>query len=152
MKNFVLRRAEARDFDAVAAIRAQTIPGDYFETTFHEERVNAHYYFAVLEADHQVLGYAVMEFTSPDAALTEVAVSPIEQRQGHATRLWQHLLQQAQWRNVKRVFLEVRQGNRAALNWYKKLGFVEINQRQQYYSDPIEDAVVMKYSVSSRPT
>ncbi len=39
--------------------------------------------------------------------------------------------------------LEVRASNRAAIGLYNSFGFNESGRRQRYYSDPIEDAVLM---------
>ena len=41
------------------------------------------------------------------------------------------------------VTLEVRGGNEAALELYKKLGFREVGRRKGYYSKGGEDAVLM---------
>jgi ribosomal-protein-alanine N-acetyltransferase len=41
-------------------------------------------------------------------------------------------------------FLEVRESNVAALNFYKNLGFVEIGRRENYYHTPLEAAIVMR--------
>ena len=149
MKNFALRRAEARDFDDIAALRKQTIGGEYFQNTFDEERQNPRYVFAVLEIDEKPAAYAVMELVPPDAALAEVSVRSDLQRLGYASQLWRYAMEHATLRKVKNVFLEVRPSNIAALAWYKKLGFVEINRRKAYYSNPDEDAIVMKYSVAN---
>lgn len=147
MKSWLLRRAELADFDAVAAIRKQAMGGDYFKNTFDEERVNPHYYFTVLELAGQLIGYAVVELTPPDAVLCEVAVRPEWRRQGWASKMWKDVRQTARQRKVKRIFLELRESNVAALAWYKTLGFMEINRRQSYYSDPQEDGIIMKLTV-----
>lgn len=41
------------------------------------------------------------------------------------------------------VFLEVREGNEAARKLYESRGFKEIARRKKYYTDPVEDAVIM---------
>jgi ribosomal-protein-alanine N-acetyltransferase len=41
------------------------------------------------------------------------------------------------------AFLEVRSGNIAAQALYQKCGFKAIARRPRYYSEPLEDAVVM---------
>ena len=42
------------------------------------------------------------------------------------------------------VFLEVRESNRAALNFYKLHNFQEVSRRPEYYESPPETAIVMK--------
>jgi ribosomal-protein-alanine N-acetyltransferase len=43
-----------------------------------------------------------------------------------------------------RVFLEVRAGNERAIAFYKKYGFYPIGMRKNYYSDPLENALLME--------
>lgn len=43
------------------------------------------------------------------------------------------------------IFLEVRESNYVAQKFYKSLGFQPVSLRQNYYSDPPESAVVMKF-------
>jgi ribosomal-protein-alanine N-acetyltransferase len=40
-------------------------------------------------------------------------------------------------------FLEVRESNEAALEMYRKFGFVESGRREGYYKDNGEDAILM---------
>ncbi|MDR0931212.1 MAG: threonylcarbamoyl-AMP synthase [Clostridiales bacterium] len=45
-----------------------------------------------------------------------------------------------------KVFLEVRESNIIAINLYKKFDFKQISTRKNYYSNPTEDAIIMKRS------
>ncbi|MBQ4032317.1 MAG: GNAT family N-acetyltransferase [Bacilli bacterium] len=49
--------------------------------------------------------------------------------------------------DVESIMLEVRESNEAAINLYKKCGFVEINRRKKYYGN--EDAIIMKKVISN---
>ena len=40
------------------------------------------------------------------------------------------------------MFLEVNEHNAPAINFYKKLGFIETNKRKKYYKDGA-DAIIM---------
>jgi len=41
------------------------------------------------------------------------------------------------------VFLEVRKSNEAAIALYKKHGYKPVGLRKNYYTSPVEDAVIM---------
>ena len=49
---------------------------------------------------------------------------------------------------TKDIFLEVRESNQTAINFYKKNRFKEISIRKNYYSEPTENAVIMKLEVN----
>ena len=46
------------------------------------------------------------------------------------------------------IFLEVRESNKVAINFYKKNNFKEISIRKNYYSEPTENAIIMKLEVN----
>lgn len=50
---------------------------------------------------------------------------------------------------TKDIFLEVRESNEKAINFYKKNNFKQISIRKGYYSDPTEDAVIMKMEANN---
>ena len=50
---------------------------------------------------------------------------------------------------TKDIFLEVRKSNKKAINFYKKNNFKQISIRKGYYSDPTEDAIIMKMEVNN---
>ena len=50
---------------------------------------------------------------------------------------------------TKDIFLEVRESNEKAINFYKKNNFKQISIRKGYYSDPTEDAIIMKMEVNN---
>ena len=47
------------------------------------------------------------------------------------------------------IYLEVRESNEAASQFYLKNGFEEYGRRAKYYKDPIEDAVLMFKDISA---
>lgn len=50
---------------------------------------------------------------------------------------------------TKDIFLEVRKSNKKAINFYKKNNFKQISIRKGYYSDPTEDAIIMKMEANN---
>ena len=44
---------------------------------------------------------------------------------------------------VSRAVLEVRASNEPAQRLYRQLGFVSISTRRRYYTNPVEDALLM---------
>ena len=53
------------------------------------------------------------------------------------------MLRLAYEQGIRTVHLEVRAGNYVAVRLYERLGFVKDGIRKGYYTDPVEDAVLM---------
>ena len=82
---------------------------------------------------HGTVGFAVMQFDDEHAHLTLLAVRPSHQRQGVARQLMQWLLRSARVAGMVSVHLELRASNRAALHFYRALGFVQTLVLAGYY-------------------
>lgn len=97
---------------------------------------------SVLESS-TIVGYIVARETAGELHINNVAVRGEYRRRGIGAALLNQILGEARTRNAKAAFLEVRSANRAAQALYEKSGFRAIARRANYYSDPLEDAVVM---------
>ena len=95
----------------------------------------------VAEEDGKPVGYIAMSFAADEADIASVAVSGEYRRQGIAKRLISEAIGTVK---PARVFLEVRASNTAAQELYKSLGFRYIGVRRGYYTNPPEDAAVMR--------
>lgn len=98
----------------------------------------------VAETDATIAGFLVAALIPPSAELESIAVAPRFQRLGLARQLLRRLLHDIRSRHCSEVLLEVRPSNQASLALYASLGFLETGRRPAYYSDPVEDAVVMR--------
>ena len=102
--------------------------------------------FTLIESDGFLIGRAVAD----EAEILTLAVDPALRRRGHATKLVQAFLAEAQRRGAVSVFLEVAATNTAAISLYLQAGFAKAGQRRGYYAQPNEtaiDAVVMARAV-----
>jgi ribosomal-protein-alanine N-acetyltransferase len=79
-----------------------------------------------------------------EAEILNLVVTPPNQRQGEASELVRRLLAEWEPSGRKRIFLEVRESNAAAVAFYKRLGFQQVRKRKKYYSNPEEDALVLE--------
>ncbi len=70
-----------------------------------------------------------------EAEILTIAVSDKVARFGLGWRLMQAALREAKGRGGEAMFLEVDDGNQAALGLYRKLGFEKAGERPAYYTD-----------------
>ena len=90
-----------------------------------------------------IMGYIVARETAGELHINNFAVRSEYRRRGIGAALLNCVIQEARRRKANAAFLEVRSANRAAQSLYEKSGFRAIARRANYYSDPLEDAVVM---------
>ena len=91
----------------------------------------------------RLVGYAVASLVEDEAELETIAVATEFQRLGVARRLFGTIARALRLARVVLIKLEVRDSNQAALAFYRSLGFTQSGLRPRYYSDPVEDAVLM---------
>lgn len=95
-------------------------------------------------AERGILGYCVIETVADELHVHNLAVRP-ESRGGGLGRLLLELALSAGLRRGARVaLLEVRESNRPALELYRSMGFAPVALRRNYYSQPLEDALVLR--------
>jgi ribosomal-protein-alanine N-acetyltransferase len=78
--------------------------------------------------------------------ITDIYVRPEYRRQGLAAQALGELF--AENKTLAHAYLEVRASNTAAQNLYVKLGFAKTGLRKNYYSNPAEDAVLLRKSLT----
>lgn len=139
-----LRPMREEDLDLVMAIERSAYPFPWTRGIFRD-CLRADYPAWVLERDRTLIGYGVLSVAADEAHVLNVCAAPEVQGQGHGRRMLRALLQVARGRGARRVFLEVRPSNRAAIQLYHAEGFNEIGRRPRYYPavDGREDAIVM---------
>ena len=101
--------------------------------------------------EHQrIAGYIVARESAGELHINNVAVRVQYRRRGIGIALLSRIVEAAKGLKVQVAFLEVRSGNHAAQELYKKIGFKPIARRADYYSEPREDAVVMSLTLGEQ--
>ena len=86
-----------------------------------------------------------------EATITNIVIAKDYQGKGLAQRLWQMALYDLKQKDVKVVFLEVREKQQAcSIIYIKILGFEAFHTRSDYYSDPVEDAIEYRLEIKQR--
>lgn len=132
-----MRRGEPSDREAVAAIQAASPDAAQWDPATYW-----HYHWRVAVQAERVAGFLVARtLGAGESEILNLAVAVQFRRQGVARALLRSWMREF----GGDVFLEVRASNKAARNLYKSLGFQELNERPQYYTSPVESAIVMKF-------
>ena len=94
-----------------------------------------------------LVGYAICWTVLDQAELGNVAVDPRERGNGVGTALVDRAVEAVGARGARELFLEVRETNGDAQSIYRRKGFTVVGRRRAYYSEPVEDALVMRLHV-----
>ncbi len=84
----------------------------------------------------QPSGFVLSRQVGDEAEILSVAVAPEVRGRGHARALLAAHLQGLAHAGVRKVHLEVENGNEPALALYRRLGFAKVGQREGYYLRP----------------
>ena len=88
-------------------------------------------------------GFLILSVVSDEAEIIQVAVKMDLSRMGTGSMLVNDAVIFSMHNGVSKIFLEVRASNEPAVRTYLKNGFEKVGVRKSYYSDPVEDAVIM---------
>lgn len=106
--------------------------------------------WAARTASGELAAFCCVWVVLDELHINNVAVAPRFRRQGFARALLEHVIADAISRGATRATLEVRRSNQAALHLYDTLGFNQAGVRRDYYTNPVEDALVL-WRVLSAP-
>lgn len=84
------------------------------------------------EEDGTIAGFSLSRTVAGESELLLLAVLPKRHREGIGSRLLDDFLEQAEINGLRRVHLEVRDGN-PAIAMYRSAGFAPVGRRRNYY-------------------
>ena len=99
----------------------------------------------VIEQNHQVVGFCILQPVLDEANLLLMAIHPSQQGRGLGYQLLEESITLLK-NNPVQIFLEVRESNQAAIALYEKSGFHQIDLRKNYYPNKDgsrEHAIIM---------
>lgn len=111
------------------------------------------YLVAAVEGD-RIVGFIVgrrvpgQKPSSLEAEIYNIGVERNSQRHGIGLILINDFLAHYRRENVETVWLEVRKANLAAISFYEKVGFMQFAERRNFYSDPVDDAILMSMNLA----
>ena len=91
--------------------------------------------FLVLAVDRSrdaVVGFSLFRTVADESELLLIGVAPAEQRRGIGKLLLEDFIDRARQAQLRRVHLEVRDGN-PAIGMYRAAGFSPVGRRRNYY-------------------
>lgn len=149
VSQLVIRPMQASDLEQVMLIEQVSFSLPWPISSYrYELNENPHSLLWVAEmytaeSAPQVVGMLVEWLILDEAHIATIAVDPAWRRQGTAEKLIQTALAAAIRAGCIEATLEVRIGNLAAQQLYRRFGFEVLVTRPRYYLDNNEDALIM---------
>jgi len=144
-----LRALTPYDIDALSKLAGSIACFTWTRQHYADELQMAnHLWLGAFAADRegrqQLIGYAGANASVKEADLLQTAIHPDWRKQGIATALFERLFDRLREVRAESLTLEVREGNTAARKLYESLGFEQISVREDYYKNPVENALVLR--------
>jgi ribosomal-protein-alanine N-acetyltransferase len=89
------------------------------------------------------VGFCAFWLVVDEIHINNVAILPELRGQGIGTALMNRVFAEASRLGARRATLEVRASNEGARRLYERLGFRAAGTRRNYYSNPVEDALIL---------
>jgi [ribosomal protein S18]-alanine N-acetyltransferase len=140
-----IRPAGQEDITDIAAIeKTAQSAWSYAQIKAELEHSNTTILVAAKNRHKSIVGWCCARHIPPEAELLKITLMPQHRRSGIGSALISTLFKHCLKTQCNEIYLEVRLKNQAALQFYRKIGFLRLAQRKNYYRDPIDDCLIFK--------
>ena len=145
-------RVRGDDIETITEIERRSFSDPWSEQSFRDVLAHSRMFFVCARSDangpaaERVLGYVVAWFAGGQGEIANLAVDPDSRERGIGSALLDAALDEARRQRTDEVFLEVRSSNLRARQLYESRGFAEVGRRRRYYRQPVEDAVILRWT------
>ena len=143
------------EIPSVLSIEEQNSDDPWSKSLFTTSIENSKNLCYCLIQNGKTIGYLIALLALDSADILNIGIDPDFKRQGYGTSLLNHLIKELRKRNISEILLEVRAGNKSAIQFYKRQGFEEISVRKNYYTKNSknqshrEDGIIMRIKILS---
>jgi [ribosomal protein S18]-alanine N-acetyltransferase len=141
--DFLIRPLHRDDAEALAELESRCVGAARWGEAGYRDTVTNGATGFVAAREGVVLGLILVRAVADEMEILNLAVDPDARRQRIAAWLLERAMEEGRRGDVKRVYLEVRESNVGARGFYLSSGFAEQGRRRNYYSHPVEDALVL---------
>lgn len=150
-KKIEILAASSGDLEAIAEIESLSGLNQWGIESYRTELAKEENLFFVARSEEKIVGFIFARPITPTVEIFNIAVSPECRKQGIGRKLFETILERAVERGCAECWLEVRESNLPAREFYEKLGFQNVGRRKNYYSFPIEDALLLEFKIANNP-
>ena len=138
-----IRIAKEQEIEEIARLEQEIFPDPRSLTALRDTWNQKQAQILGAWLDGQMAGYVIVYFAADESEIARIAVDEKFRRQGVAGALLDEMERVLAGKGIARLMLDVRKSNAAALRFYLSRGFKEDGVRKNFYTNPIEDAILM---------
>ena len=138
-----VRRAKEQEIEEIARLEQEIFSDPWSLAAIRETWGQKQARILGAWLDGQMAGYVIVYFAADESEIARIAVDEKFRRQGVAGALLDEMESVLAGKGIARLMLDVRKSNAAALRFYLSRGFKEDGVRKNFYTNPIEDAILM---------
>ena len=148
-------RLSSIEIPSVLSIEEQNSDYPWSQDQFTTSIENSNNLCYCLSFNGKTIGYLISMLAVDTADILNIGIDHDFQRKSYGTALLNHLIEELRKRDIGEIFLEVRAGNKSAIQFYKRQGFEEISVRKNYYTKNSknqshrEDGIIMRIKILS---
>ena len=128
-----IKQALPPDAPALAALQAQALPPGWPAADFAVSCKNPARIVLKAVDGADLLGLAVLQFAADEAEILSIAVAKEAQLRGIGSAILAACIAECEQKTIAHIYLDVAEGNAAALGLYGKFGFGVLARRPDYY-------------------
>jgi ribosomal-protein-alanine N-acetyltransferase len=142
--SITIRHLRAEDAGAVFYLERITMPLPWSEAALRIELERDVTTAFGAYSENRLIGYILLWQVLDQVEIARLGVDLNYRRKGVARQLWQRAVDHFSTTGAHEVWLEVRESNSAARNFYLSCGLEDAGRRCGYYTDTLEDALTMR--------
>jgi len=146
-----VRSAHAGDLDRIIEIERSWLHLSHWSSNAYDRLLNeddfTRSYVAevkTVEGKPTIVGFVIFHVSYQTSEIYNIAVDQTYARGGIGSYLMNAVVQASRREKAHKLILEVRKSNSGAIQFYTEFEFSIIGERHNYYSNPSEDAYIMK--------
>lgn len=142
---WIERLADEQDLEGVLAVESESFSNPWTRDMYAWELQNRSmcHILLVRTPDCSVAGFCAFWLVFDEIHINNIAMRPGYRARGIGTALLQQVLAEGRKLGARRATLEVRASNAGARRLYERMGFYVAGVRRNYYSEPVEDALIL---------
>lgn len=143
----ILKDVKKNNIDEIYSISLENFLNEsWSEKSFVNEIKKKGSNIFIAKHNNKIIGFLASSFCF-DININLFAVKKEYQSKGVGYLLFNYLVKYYKKNKIYKIILEVREQNYSAINFYKRNGFLIVGYRKGFYTQPLDNAVLMDFNI-----